>query len=130
MAWGTEPAGTYSTGGVAPSLEGRAYLHIGLFKDTLSPFLQETGKDSFLAFANVDCNLYSSTLDVLEAMHGRIVPGTILIFDEYMAHPSCKFASSSFGMNMLEMLVLHVLLTGDHLLSICLSVPMQYRAIR
>jgi hypothetical protein len=59
MAWGTEPAGTYSTGGVAPSLEGgRAYFHTGLFKDTLSPFLQETGKDSFLAFANVDCNLY------------------------------------------------------------------------
>jgi hypothetical protein len=97
MAWGTEPKGTYSTGGVAPSLEGRAYFHIGLFKDTLSPFLQETGKDSFLAFANVDCNLYSSTLDVLEALHGRIGAGTILVFDEYMAHPSCKFAASSFG---------------------------------
>jgi hypothetical protein len=78
-------------------LEGRAYFHIGLFKDTLSPFLQETGNDSFLAFANIDCSLYSSTLDVLEAMHGRVVPGTILIFDEYMAHPSCKFAAASFG---------------------------------
>jgi hypothetical protein len=109
MAWGIEPAGTYSTGGVAPSLEGRAYLHIGLFKDTLSPFLQETGKDSFLAFANVDCNLYSSTLDVLEAMHGRIVPGTILIFDEYMAHPSCKFSSSSLGTRMTLFEILGIL---------------------
>jgi hypothetical protein len=121
MAWGTEPAGTYSTGGVAPSLEGRAYLHIGLFKDTLSPFLQETGKDSFLAFANIDCNLYSSTLDVLEAMHGRIVPGTILIFDEYMAHPSCKFAASSFGIRMhpFEMMALRFyVLTATSILSV------------
>jgi hypothetical protein len=97
MAWGNEPRGTYSTGGIVPSLEGRANFHVGLFSDTLKPFLQSTEKDSFLAFANIDCDLYSSTLDILEAMHGRVVPGTILIFDEYMAHPSCKFSLRIFA---------------------------------
>lgn len=89
-AWGDEPIGTYSTGGVAPNIEGNVFIYKGLFKDTLGPFLEEMGDDAFLACANVDCGLYSSTLDILEAMHGRIVAGTILIFDEYICHPSWR----------------------------------------
>ena len=90
QAWGNEPAGAYSTGGNIPNLEGNVKFHVGLFSETLGPFLESVGKDAFLAYANIDCDLYSSTLDILESMHGRIVPGTILIFDEYLAHPTCK----------------------------------------
>eukprot|EP00977_Amphora_coffeiformis_P003107 scaffold578_cov167-Amphora_coffeaeformis.AAC.54 len=90
QAWGNEPAGSYSTGGVVPSMEGKVYFHKGLFGDTIKPFLEEAGKDAFLAYANIDCDLYSSTLDILESMHGRVVPGTILIFDEYIGHPTWR----------------------------------------
>lgn len=89
-AWGDEPKGAYSTGGVLPNLEGEVYFHKGLFADTIPEFLQDVPKDTFLAFGNIDCDLYSSTLDILEAMHGRIVPGTILVFDEYLSHPTWR----------------------------------------
>jgi tetratricopeptide (TPR) repeat protein len=88
--WGVEPIGSYSTGGAIPNMEGRVYFYKGLFKNTLAPFLEKSGSDAFLAFANIDCELYSSTLDVLEAMHGRIVPGTVLVFDEYVGHPTWR----------------------------------------
>ena len=91
QAWGNEPAGSYSTGGRLPNLENdNVYFHKGLFSDTIAPFLEESGDDSFLAYANIDCDLYSSTLDILEAFHGRVVPGTVLIFDEYICHPSWR----------------------------------------
>lgn len=89
-AWGNEPAGTYSTGGMVPNMEGKVYFHKGLFGDTIDPFLREAGTEAFLAYANIDCDLYSSTLDILESMHGRVVPGTILIFDEYIGHPTWR----------------------------------------
>eukprot|EP00980_Cylindrotheca_fusiformis_P016496 scaffold4914_cov108-Cylindrotheca_fusiformis.AAC.8 len=90
QAWGDEPVGTYSTGGIMPNIEGNVVCHKGLFGDTIKPFLEEMGDDAFLACANIDCDLYTSTLDILEAMHGRIVPGTILVFDEYICHPSWR----------------------------------------
>jgi Macrocin-O-methyltransferase (TylF) len=103
QAWGNEPAGSYSTGGIVPNLEGKVYFHKGLFHDTIQPFLQQADKAlaattgaeggggaAFLAYANIDCDLYSSTLDILESMHGRIIPGTILIFDEYICHSTWR----------------------------------------
>jgi hypothetical protein len=90
QAWGDEPAGSYSTGGMVPNMEGDVYFHKGLFGDTISPFLDELCNDAFLAYANIDCDLYTSTLDILEALHGRIVKGSILIFDEYICHSTWR----------------------------------------
>lgn len=92
QAWGNEPAGSYSTGGVLPTNmhEGLVFFHKGLFGDSIPQFWQDKPKEDFLAYANIDCDLYSSTLDILEAMHGRIVPGTILVFDEYLCHPTWR----------------------------------------
>ena len=114
QAWGNEPAGSYSTGGIVPNLEGKVYFHKGLFRDTIRPFLAHADKEAaaseaaatdgdggeeegdgvggsaFLAYANIDCDLYSSTLDILESMHGRVIPGTILIFDEYICHSTWR----------------------------------------
>ena len=90
QAWGSEPAGSYSTGGIVPSIAGNVYFHEGLFSDTLSPFLKDLGDEAYVAYANIDCDLYTSTLDILEALHGRIVEGTILVFDEYICHPTWR----------------------------------------
>ena len=41
-----------------------------------------------MAFIHVDCDLYESTRCVLELLEDRIVPGTIIVFDEYFNYPN------------------------------------------
>ena len=72
------------------SSSSNVIFHQGLFRDTIPSFLSTIDKGRPLAYANIDCDLYSSTRDVLEAFHGRIVPGTVLVFDEYLCHPSWR----------------------------------------
>jgi len=91
VAWGSEPAGSYSTGGALPKTEhNNVHFHKGLFKDTIPRFLSTVDKGRPLAYANIDCDLYGSTVDVLEAFHGRIICGTVIVFDEYLCHSSWR----------------------------------------
>ena len=91
QAWGDEPAGSYSTNGVIPQFPPNVSLRIGLFEDTIEKFLKEKEVSKLpLAFANIDCDLYTSTTHVLASMQSRIVPGTVLIFDEYICHPTWR----------------------------------------
>ena len=62
-----------------------AVLHVGWFDDTLAPFLAEHQEPA--AFLHLDADLYSSTATVLDAFEDRIVPGTVLAFDEYFNYP-------------------------------------------
>lgn len=95
QAWGLKPAGTYSTGGRVPVMDENqnVFFYKGLFRDTIPTFLEQQQQrhgDGFLAYAAIDCRLYKSTLDILEGLHGRIVPGTILAFSEYIGHPTWR----------------------------------------
>ncbi|GMI16335.1 hypothetical protein TrLO_g11851 [Triparma laevis f. longispina] len=91
QAWGNEPIGTYTTGGQKPAVPENVKLIKGLFSETVVEFLKqkEVARDP-IAFANIDCDLYSSTRDVLEALQPRIIKGTILAFDEYICHPTWR----------------------------------------
>jgi hypothetical protein len=40
------------------------------------------------AFIHIDCDLYSSTKAVLSGLSHRIVPGTVIVFDEYFNYPN------------------------------------------
>ncbi len=80
-AWRPDfPAGAFrlqTLPAVAPNVE----LLVGWFEASLPGFLAaHPGPVSFL---HVDCDLYSSTKTVLHYLRGRIVPGTIIVFDEY-----------------------------------------------
>jgi tetratricopeptide (TPR) repeat protein len=91
QAWGDRPVGSYSTDGAIPVEIGeRVQFHTGLFRDTITPFLDEVDPDSYLAYVHIDCRLYSSTVDILESMRSKIVPGTILLFSEYIGHPTWR----------------------------------------
>jgi predicted O-methyltransferase YrrM len=68
-----------------PHVEG-AELQIGLFQDTLEPFLASTSDQ--IAFMHLDADLYSSTKYVLDTCRSRLVPGAILLFDEYFNYPT------------------------------------------
>ena len=62
-------------------------LHKGWFSDSLPGFLEKHKYENF-AFMHIDCDLYSSTRDILTACSSRIVPGTIILFDEYLNYPN------------------------------------------
>lgn len=60
-------------------------LVVGSFRDSLPAFLaSHHGPASFI---HMDCDLYSSTKCVLEILGERVVPGTIIVFDEYHNYP-------------------------------------------
>lgn len=87
-SWHKEAAGSYSTEGVLPTVPENVSLHQGWFEDSLPKFLAEHEGD--VAFMNVDCDLYSSTKTVLDALHERIKPGTVICFDEYVMNPKWR----------------------------------------
>ena len=67
-----------------PEVPG-AQLVPGLFGDTLPSFLeQESGP---VAFLHLDADLYSSTKTVLDLLGDRLVPGSIVVFDEFFNYP-------------------------------------------
>jgi hypothetical protein len=83
-AWHSESKGSYTTRGVLPAVPKNVTLHAGWFEDTLPPFLAQ--HDGPARMINIDCDIYSSTKTVLDNLAPRIVPGTVLVFDEYIGN--------------------------------------------
>lgn len=84
-SWGEQAAGLYTADGALPSVPDNAKLHAGLFADTLPAFA--AGQAAPLRLVNVDCDLYSSAREGLEALAPLVVEGTVLVFDEYLCNP-------------------------------------------
>jgi hypothetical protein len=63
-------------------------LHRGWFNESLPPFL--SANPGSAAFLHIDCDIYSSTVTILDCFKDRIVPGTIIVFDEYFNYPNWK----------------------------------------
>ena len=53
----------------------------GWFEDSIEPWLEKHAGN--VALLHIDCDLYSSTKTVLSLMNSRIVPGTVIVFDEF-----------------------------------------------
>jgi predicted O-methyltransferase YrrM len=77
------PVGTFAQEAL-PEVPG-AELVVGLFDDTLPGFLAE--HDGPVAFLHLDADLYSSTRTVLDLLGRRLVPGSVIVFDEYFNYP-------------------------------------------
>ena len=82
--WHHEPRGSYTTKGVVPAVPENVILHVGWFENTLPGFLKNNAGP--VRFMNVDCDIYSSTRTVLDRLAERIVPGTVIVFDEYIGY--------------------------------------------
>jgi hypothetical protein len=52
----------------------------GWFNQTIGPWMNDN--PGVVSFLHIDCDLYSSTLDILTLLNDRIVPGTVIVFDE------------------------------------------------
>ena len=70
-----------------PTVPEHIHLHKGWFKDTV-PTWKENNKGP-VAFLHMDADIYSSTKEVLTLLNDRIVPGTVITFDEF-----CNFRLS------------------------------------
>ncbi len=71
-----------------PDVPDHVSLHKGWFSETLPPFVRTTNDP--VALLHIDCDLYSSTAFVLDALTGRIGTGTVIVFDEYFNYPGWK----------------------------------------
>lgn len=83
-----EAAGAFTLKGKLPKMPPNAKLHVGWFNQTLPGFLaanQET-----CALVHIDCDIYISTAVVFEQLKGRIVAGTVIVFDEYFNYPGWR----------------------------------------
>ena len=69
-----------------PLVRQNVDLHVGWFDATLPEFKAQHG-DTPLQLLHVDCDLYSSTVTILNTLRHNIVPGTVIIFDEYINYP-------------------------------------------
>lgn len=77
--------GTFNLNGDLPAVEKNIVLYKGWFSQTLPPFVKQYTEP--IAFLHVDCDLYSSTKEVFAHLADRIVPGTVIAFDEYFNYP-------------------------------------------
>jgi O-methyltransferase len=72
-------------------LDGQVRFLKGWFSETLP-----TAPIEKLAIARLDGDLYSSTMDALEALYPKLSPGGFLIVDDYGAVPGCKQAIDDY----------------------------------
>jgi Methyltransferase domain len=75
-------AGSFSRNGAVPPVRPNVTIRKGQFADTL-PGLLASRPGASAAFVHIDCDLYSSTVTVLEGIGPRLVPGSVLVFDEF-----------------------------------------------
>ena len=74
--------------GRKPNVLSNVELIEGWFDETVSLFVKE--KKAQVAIAHIDCDIYSSTSTVLNALAPFITKGTLIIFDEFFNYPGYK----------------------------------------
>lgn len=87
--------GAFDLGGKVPCcFADNVHLHAGEFDTALPRFLAEeaaaASQEPPIALLHIDCDLYSSTLTVLEHLARRLRPGSIVIFDELINYPTYR----------------------------------------
>ena len=82
--WNGNPVGAFAQKKL-PKVPGNVKFVVGLFDDTLPGFLAE--HEAPVSFLHVDCDLYSSTVTIFEALGSRLQEGAVILFDEYYNFP-------------------------------------------
>ncbi len=91
------PKGTFDTGGNIPKInDERVSFEVGLFQDTLEPFIAKNPSlcapadqrepPSRILMVHLDSDLYTSTLYCLVTLRHCLRPGDVLIFDDFSVH--------------------------------------------
>lgn len=81
------PKGTFLTSG-PPAVAPNVTLQVGWFNQTLPHFRESLDNpDQPIAYLHIDSDLYSSAATIFDVMGQNIVPGTVIVFDEYFNYP-------------------------------------------
>jgi hypothetical protein len=83
-----ETAGKFDMQGRLPRVPTNVRLHVGLFAETIPPFL--AAHPGPVALLHVDCDIYESTATVLRGLDARLTAGTVIVFDEYYNYPGWR----------------------------------------
>ena len=88
-----EPWGGFNLGRSAfdvkrklPRVPRNVRLHRGWFESSLPAWLKDNNGP--VAFMHIDCDLFRSTQTIFNSLADRIVPGTVIVFDEYFNFPN------------------------------------------
>lgn len=88
-AWfGNLGKGSLASDGIPTQVPENVKLHPGWFDTSVPVFAAEHPEP--VAFMHIDCDLYSSTRTVFEALGEQIGPGTVIQFDEYFNYPGWR----------------------------------------
>lgn len=85
-------AGHFDLGGVLPAVGSNVTLHKGWVDDTLTPFLAKNPDP--IAYLHVDTDTYSPARTILQATAHRLVPGSVVVFDELIGYPNWEEGES------------------------------------
>ena len=77
---------TFDRKGQIPRVPNNVVLHPGYFDVSLPRWLDEHSGP--ISFMHLDCDIYSSTKNILTLTASRLVPGTVILFDEYFNFPN------------------------------------------
>lgn len=78
-------AGHFDLKGDLPEVQPNVTLVKGWIDDTFGPFLEENAGD--IAYLHVDTDTYSPAKTILTLAKPRLVPGSIVLFDELFGYP-------------------------------------------
>lgn len=79
------PKGYFNMDGKLPPVAPNVVLVKGWFDETLPPFVQQHPEP--VSYLHIDCDMYESTKTVFQNLAPRIVPGTVIVFDELVNYP-------------------------------------------
>jgi len=80
--------GAFDHGGNIPfAVPNNGVIVNGWFNKTLPGF---DYKKTVAKYIHIDCDVYSSTKEILNTMSGKIVTGTIVVFDDYFNHQNWR----------------------------------------
>ena len=83
------PAGRCNLNGIEPKVLDNVTLITGRIEDTLSKFL-EKHPDKKVFFTHIDTDIYQTAKEILTKILPRLVPGTIILFDELISYPGWR----------------------------------------
>lgn len=78
-------SGHFDLSGQLPKVEPNVHLIKGWVDDTFQPFLDEN--DGAIDYLHVDTDTYSPAKTILDAAKPRLVPGSLILFDELFGYP-------------------------------------------
>jgi predicted O-methyltransferase YrrM len=76
--------GTFGMDGL-PRVRENVVLHKGWFDQSVPVFAAKY--QGSIAFLHMDADLYSSTKTVFDLLGKRIIPGAVIVFDEFLGYP-------------------------------------------